>query len=443
MSNAQLPRAMTCDASPRPLRIALVYSRIPFPMMRGDQMTVAHLISFLAARRHHVDLYTLAVDGDLSAEQDAWLKQSCRKIKIYAQPRLSKVAGLVLGGMSLTPFQVSMFRNSALNRDLEQAVSSGEYDIIYCYYPRTAAAVPAYVKDDPNTASFLALQLSQTLNTKRMARYEPGRLKRVVYRIETLLMGRFESKVWRDFNKVVLIGPADVEAVKHQCRIRNRPEIDNWVYGAHGTDTDKYVPADPDEIVPGRVIFSGSMLYPPNIQAVLWFVEYVWPVVRTQVPDATFVVQGRDPAPKILDLDGKNGIWVTGTVPDVGVLIRSAQVCVNPMLAAGGMQNKLIEYMACNKAVVASAVANEGIRAPKDALVIAHNPDSFAAEVIQLLRNPLAAERLGTSARHYVLANWTWEKHFMDLEGAFHSALEQKADGAAKTTAEKKHLPIS
>ncbi|MBX9918732.1 MAG: hypothetical protein K2Y33_02695, partial [Mycolicibacterium frederiksbergense] len=80
MSKAQLPRAMTCDASPRPLRIALVYSRIPFPMMRGDQMTVAHLISFLAARGHDIDLYTLAVDGDLSAEQDAWLKQSCKKV---------------------------------------------------------------------------------------------------------------------------------------------------------------------------------------------------------------------------------------------------------------------------------------------------------------------------------------------------------------------------
>lgn len=442
MSNAQLPRAMTCDASPHPLRIALVYSRIPFPMMRGDQMTVAHLISFLAARGHDVDLYTLAVDGDLSAEQDAWLKQSCKKVKIYAQPRLSKIAGLTLGALSLSPFQVSIFRNNALKRDLEKAISSAEYDIIYCYYPRTSAAVPAYVKDDPNTASFLALQLSQTLNTKRMARYEPGRLKRMVYRVETLLMGRFESKVWRAFDKVVLIGPADVEAVKHQCRIRNRPEIDNWVYGAHGTDTDKYVPAEPNEIVPGRVIFSGSMLYPPNIQAVLWFVEYVWPAVREQIPDATFVVQGRDPAQKIVDLDGKNGIWVTGTVPDVGVLIRSAQVCVNPMLAAGGMQNKLIEYMACNKAVVASPVANEGIRAPEDALVIAHTPDSFAAEVIHLLKDPAAAERLGTAARSYVLANWTWEKHFTDLEDAFHSALDSKADDADLLAAQRAHSQI-
>jgi glycosyltransferase involved in cell wall biosynthesis len=258
-----------------------------------------------------------------------------------------------------------------------------------------------------------------------MARNERGWFKRLVYRVEAVLMGRYEAKVWQDFNKVVLIGPADVAAVKEQCRAHGQPEIDNWIYGAHGTDTDKYVPANPSEIVPGRVIFSGSMLYPPNIQAVLWFVDHVWPIVRAQMPDATLVIQGRDPSSKILELDGRDGIWVTGTVPDVGVLIRSAQVCVNPMLAAGGMQNKLIEYMACNKAVVGSSVANEGIMAPNEALIIADTPDAFADAVIRLLREPEAAARLGAAARQYVLSNWTWEKHFLDLEDAFYSALDE------------------
>lgn len=424
MVNKQLPRRMTCSStSQRPLRIAFVYSRIPFPMMRGDQMTVAHLISFLAARGHAVDLYTLAVDGEMSSEQSEWLEQACRNVRIYPQSRRSKLVGLALGTLSLMPFQVSIFRNPALKRDLARTIDADGYDIVYCYYPRTSGAIPRAVKDMKATASFLALQLSQTLNTQRMARNETKPLKRLLYRAETVLMSRFESRIWRDFNKVVLIGPADVEAVKQQCRIHHQPEIDNWIYGAHGTDTDKYIPAVPSEIVSGRVIFSGSMLYPPNIQAVLWFAKNVWPQVRAEVPDATLVVQGRDPVADILDLDGRDGIWVTGTVPDVGVLIRSAQVCVNPMLAAGGMQNKLIEYMACNKAVVASAVANEGIRAPGEALVIADTPEAFAAEVIRLLKDPAAAEQLGASARSYVLSNWTWEKHFLDLEGAFYDSI--------------------
>jgi glycosyltransferase involved in cell wall biosynthesis len=258
-------------------------------------------------------------------------------------------------------------------------------------------------------------------------------LKRLVYRVEAVLMGRFEAMIWQNFDKVVLIGPADVAAVKEQCRTHRQPEIDNWIYGAHGTDTDKYVPANSSEIVPGRVIFSGSMSYPPNIQAVLWFADSVWPLVRAEVPDATLVIQGRDPSAKVLELDGRDGMWVTGTVPDVGVLIRSAQVCVNPMLAAGGMQNKLIEYMACNKAVVASSVANEGIQAPSDVLIVADTANAFSDAVIQLLRDPAAAERLGAAARRYVLANWTWEKHFLDLEDGFYTELDRRSQdvGAA------------
>ena len=402
-------------------------------MMRGDQMTVAHLISFLAARGHWVDFYTLAVDGVLRAEQAQWLQQACRAVRIYPQPWHAKLAGFALGWLSLLPLQVSIFRNPALKRDLARAIYSDEYDVVYCYYPRTAPAVASSVRAESATASFLALQLSQTLNTKRMARYERSWFKRQIYRIETVLMSRFEARVWQDFDKVVLIGPADVAAVKEQCRAHGQPEIDNWIYGAHGTDTDKYVPANPSEIVPGRVIFSGSMLYPPNIQAVLWFVEHVWPAVRAQIPDATFVIQGRDPSAKILELDGQDGIWVTGTVPDVGVLIRSAQVCVNPMLAAGGMQNKLIEYMACGKAVVASSVANEGIRAPADVLIVADAAGAFADAVIRLLKDPDAAAQLSAAARRYVLSQWTWEKHFLELEQAFYGALDEPPWGISET----------
>jgi glycosyltransferase involved in cell wall biosynthesis len=426
-----LPRKMSCPVSQRqPLRIAIVYSRLPFPMMRGDQMTVAHLISYLASRGHSIDLYTLALDGRLNPDQETWLHDACNRVNIYPQSLRGKLVGLTLGLLSLKPLQVSIFRNSALKRDLAEAIQSERYEIVYCYYPRTAPAVPASIKLMGRTASFLALQLSQTLNTQRMAENDRSLAKRMIYRFEKLLMGRYEARVWQHFDRVVLIGPADVAAVKDQCRIHHQREIDNWIYGAHGTDTDKYTPADPDEIVPNRVIFSGSMLYPPNIQAVLWFVHNIWPAIRESIPEATFIIQGRDPSARIRELDGTNGVWVTGTVPDVGVLIRSAQVCINPMLAAGGMQNKLIEYMACGKAVVATSVANEGIMAPGDALITADTPADFAQAVISLLKDPTSAVELGASARRYVTSEWTWEKHFMDLEDAFYLALGGKNGSA-------------
>lgn len=430
----ELPKTMKCDPAPRSLRIAVVYSRLPFPMMRGDQMTVAHLLSFLGSRQHSVDFYTLALDGEMSAAQDEWLRQTCAETHIFRQSLVGKIRGLALGLLKLLPLQVGMFANPKLAALLKSAVASGKYDIVYCYYPRSAPDVPNLVADaNVRTRTFLALQLSQWLNTQRMAKAEHNWRKRLIYRLETALMARFEARIWRRFDRVLLIGSADVRAIQELCDRQGLPRMDNWLYSAHGTDTDRFLPAKPGDVHHHRVVFSGSMLYPPNVQAALWFVKEAWPQVLAAVPDATLVIQGRDPVAAIRNLDGHNAIWVTGTVRDVGELIRSASVCINPMLAAGGMQNKLIEYMASAKAVVATSVANEGILAPPDCIRIADDARAFASEVVRLLTAPDEAAALGLRAREFVLSKWTWEHHFLDLETAFLDAVnDQPSDPVAE-----------
>jgi glycosyltransferase involved in cell wall biosynthesis len=167
------------------------------------------------------------------------------------------------------------------------------------------------------------------------------------------------------------------------------------------------------------------MRYMPNVQAILWFVENCWDAVRARVPAAELVIQGRDPLPSVKRLHGSKNIVVTGTVPDVGAMIRSAAVCVNPILAAGGMQNKLIEYFASAKAVVATSIANEGIGAlPGKHFLEANNPEEFVSSILHLLEDPRLSEHLGKNARNYVLQQWTWEAHFMKLEECLMTALD-------------------
>lgn len=421
---------MDCPLSERRLRIAFVYSRLPFPMMRGDQLTVAHLIAFLTARGHTVDLYTLDMQGKLTAAQRHWLARTCRKLHVYRQGPVRILRGLATGLCRGEPAQVAMFRNGALQHDLSAAIDAGEYDLVYSYYIRSAHAVPERLSRrrdqarDGDPVSFLAMQLSQSLNSRRIFENERTPLRRLFYRLETALCERYEARVWQRFTRSVLIGPADVAKVRAVCIAQGQPEIDNWVYGAHGTDLSRYQPARPEDVVAGRVVFSGSMLYQPNVQAALWFAEQCWPQIRAAMPDAELVIQGRDPVNEIRELDGRNGICVTGTVEDVGVHIRSASVCINPMLAAGGMQNKLIEYMACGKAIVATSVANEGIMAPTNTLCLADNPQDFAASVIALLSNAGLRNALGHAARRYVEENWTWESHFLKLEKAFFESID-------------------
>lgn len=426
-----LPKTMEVGRAAQKLRIAVVYSRVPFPMMRGDQLTVAHLLSFLGARGHDVDFFTLDAGGKASAEQTAWLEQVCRNARIYPHGILSQLGGVLGGLLRGLPMQVGLFNNASLKHDLSKGIAQGKYDIVYVYYLRSAEMAPhkaelARLSDPP--ATILAMQLSQTLNTRRIfenLRWSP---KKLAYLVELNLLRRYETCIWREFTSTVLIGPKDVEAIRNECRRQQVPAIDNWFYGAHGTDVSKFQPARPEEIVSGRVVFSGSMLYAPNVQAVLWFVKNCWPAILARVPTAEFVIQGRDPVPEILRLNGKDSVSVTGTVPDVSAMIRSASVCVNPMLAAGGMQNKLIEYFASAKRVVATSVANEGIGAtPGEHFVEANTPEQFSQAVIDLLEDKSGQNELGERSSAFVRQSWTWEAHFLDLEQQFHAATNAAA----------------
>lgn len=426
-----LPKEMEVEPAPQKLRIAVVYSRLPFPMMRGDQLTVAHLLNFLAARGHTIDFFTLGSGGTLSDVQTAWLHRICRTVRIYPHGLLPKAFGAIRGLFRKLPLQVGIFYHAGQCCDIRHGIERGEYDIVYIYYLRSAEVIPggpflhkAIAQPRHPTATFLAMQLSQTLNTRRIVENQKGLLRKTLYRIELHLLCEYEAHIWSRFTRTVLIGPRDVEAVRETCRSHDAPEIDNWTYGAHGTDVNRYRPADASEIVSERVVFSGSMSYQPNVQAALWFVGNCWPTVRTQFPDAELVLQGRDPLPRIKMLNGKNGIVVTGTVPDVGAMIRSASVCINPVLAAGGMQNKLLEYLACGKAVVATSIANEGIRAtPDQHLLIADQPEGFSEAVVALLRDEVMRTKLGQAGRRFVENHWTWEAHFLKLEANFYEAV--------------------
>lgn len=431
-----LPKKMAVGPAAKPLKIAVVYTRIPFPMVRGDQLTVAHVVEFLSRRGHAVDFYTLDSDGELSEDQKAFLQGACRKLRIYPQGTLAKLRGLVLGFLRLRPAQVGLFDNPALAAEVRAGIEAGDYDIVYVYYIRSAPVLTggfgpriATVKGGRRVAAFLALQLSQILNSKRIYLAEKKNLlRKFIYFVEWQLLRRYETTIWRRYTHALLIGPQDVAALKSACAEVGRAPIDNWLYGAHGTDVEKFQPAKPEEIVANRVIFSGNMQYQPNVQAVLWFVAECWPQIRTARPDAEFFIQGRDPIAAIRALESVPGVKVVGTVPDVGPLIRSSAVCVNPMLAAGGMQNKLIEYLACGKAVVASTVANEGIGAkPGVHLMIADDAEAMAKAVVDLLDDSERRSALGAAGRAFVMENWTWEHHFLKLEENFYRALEVPA----------------
>lgn len=421
---------MRVEPAPRRLAIAVVYSRLPLPMTRADQMTVAHLISFLSARGHAVDLYALDNGEPISAEHRAWLIETCRSVQIFPHGTARRLIGVATGLLRGWPLQIGWFSNPAQTR----AVRAGlrDVDVGYSYYIRSAETMRGLGRsrnrpDGPVT--FLAMQLSQALNTRRMAQHYRNLKEKLLYAVETRLVRNYEPRVWSDFTRTVLIGQQDVDEIAAACRERGLPEIDNVVFGPHGVDVDRFAPKSGIAEEPFTLVFNGVLRTYTNVHAITWFAENVWPLVRAGEARAQLLIVGRDPRPKVQALAALDGVTVTGEVPDPADYIARAAVCINPVQVGAGMQNKLIEFMAMQKAVVATSVANEGIRAtPDDHLVIADDARSFADAVLALLADPLRRAALAAAARAYILEHWTWEAHFLTLEAAMVDALEDSAN---------------
>lgn len=426
------PETMSVEKTSTPLDIAIVYSRLPFPMMRGDQLTIAHLIEFLSCRGHNVYLYTSIIDGVIDEEKLAWLSKRCKSVHLLENPKWKRILNTILNLFQVRPMQVGMFENNKLNKLVRADFKAGKFDVVYNYYLRSASSLgnsftPNHCSEfsSRKTIGVLALQLSQYLNTVRIAKNETNIIKKVAYSLESKLIRKFEANSWKKATKVALIGPKDVEAVNMACDEEHVKRPNNVIYAAHGTNINKFKRATAEEIIKGRIVFSGSMLYQPNIQAVLWFYDNCWKAIKEKVPTASFYIVGRDPAREILALHNGIDIFVTGTVDDVSSYIRSAEVCINPVFSAGGMQNKLIEYFASSKAVVATSIANEGIRAAADSMFLeANDNQTFVKQVIILLEGEVSAIEMGRSAREFVKQHWTWESHFLKLEEDFRNALD-------------------
>jgi glycosyltransferase involved in cell wall biosynthesis len=185
-----------------------------------------------------------------------------------------------------------------------------------------------------------------------------------------------------------------------------------------GVDTAYFAPDGMHE-TPNEIVFTGSMDWYPNEDAVLHFADAILPRIRREVPDASFTVVGRNPTRRLqATLVGKN-VRVTGTVDDVRPYIAGAAVFAVPLRIGGGTRLKIFEALAMGKAVLSSTIGAEGLPlVPGEHFVRADEPEEFAGAVVSLLRDSDRRRRLGAAGRQLVEERYSWQevaRRFADL----------------------------
>jgi len=172
---------------------------------------------------------------------------------------------------------------------------------------------------------------------------------------------------------------------------------------------------------PPHILHIGTMYWPPNIDAVNWFVHEVCPLIRQQRPDVQFDVVGARPPAELLVLnDASLGINVTGYVEDPIPYQQRAALMVVPLLAGGGMRVKILNALAEGIPIVSTTLGYEGIEViPSRDILVGDTPETFAAQVLRVLNDPDLGRQLAASGRHLVEEKYDYRNACRPLDDVY------------------------
>lgn len=392
------------------MKVLFLAPRFPYPPLKGDQVRSWNQLRILA-ERHDITFACFAEETVSQSDRQA-VEAICRKIVDIPLPRAQKILNLARGIWDRRPFQSLLYASARMRRMVEEHRKQGDFDLVHVQLARMAPYVER-MHGLPRVIDFID---SLSLNMRRRESTENS-LVRTLVGIERRRLERFESAIAATFERGAIVSEVDWAELGSPGNVEIVP---------NGVDLS---PAPYSGRKPGKVVFSGNMAYDPNVRAAIWFSHEVWPLIKRRVPWAQFVIAGTNPPPRVVALNEKDPtIRVTGFVPDLRQWMQRASVAVAPMRSGSGIQNKVVEAMACGTPVVATPFALGGLRARTGRdLIVEEDATSFADAVCRLLENGENAAEMGARGLEMVRDHHSWERSATAIEELWHRALADRA----------------
>ena len=393
--------------------------RIPYPPNKGDKIRSWHTLNHLLENHTvHVGFF---VDDVEDMKHVSFLEEQCASVTWkYCSPKAQKLAALrgLLNGTSLTE---NAYPSNRLRKEVVAIIEQQEIDLVYLYsaaswtFLSRVNSFPAIVTDmvDVDSAKWQAYAK------------EGGFPRSFIYAREGRKLQRFESLVAHGSCATLLASEDEAAFFRSRVDVEDAKSVAGV---ANGVDVSAFLPDNyPKNIeIADRIIFTGAMDYAPNVQAVTWFADRVFPILKKKKPTMEFVIAGRPVATAVQKLDERTGISVLGAVDDMAQEIAKSAIVVAPLQTARGIQNKVLEGMAMAKPVVCTSLANEGINARNGTeTVVADTAEATIEAIIDLLESSEKRTRLGSAARAFVSESFGWEAAQNKIDKIIAGCLEQ------------------
>ncbi len=406
----------------RPSLLMLV-QRLPYPPNKGEKIRHFNILKHLA-ESYDIYLGTL-IDDSLDWANIDGLRPLVKEIKIVGIHKPTAYIGMGLRWLGGMPLSFGFFQNAALQNWVDDVVKRVKPEVAILCSSNTA---PYLMRTGYRPICIIADFTD--VDSQKWEDYVPTKTgpMRWVYAEEAKRVRGEEIRIAEASDAVTFVSAEETALFKTVC-----PTVADKAHAvSNGVDIEYFNPTfEAESPLPNgpNFVFTGTMDYWPNVNAVVWFAEHVWPGVRAALPNAHFIIVGSKPNAEVQKLSAIAGIIVTGRIPDVRPYMAAATAIVAPLQIARGIQNKVLEGMAMGKPVICSVGALTGIAAvPGTHIWQADSPAVWQDACTALAADERAAAALGMAARQFVVDHFSWPSTLKRLDDLIKPLLLQRTN---------------
>jgi glycosyltransferase involved in cell wall biosynthesis len=403
------------------VKILWLKTELLHPIDKGGKIRTYQMLKEL--KKNHYITYLTLDDG--SAEINALEKSSEYAHETVTIPHRTTAKfsakfyyELANNLASRLPYFMQKYVSKAMLKEVKKLAKRESFDVVVCDFLMPAVNMPEKLE----IPTILFQHNVEAMIWRRHYEVQTNRLKKTYLKDQWRKSFEYERAVCRNFDFVVAVSKEDADTMHEEYGIENVAHVPT------GVDTQYFQPNSEAEKDEYNLIFTGSMDWLPNEDAIRWFTEEVLPIIKEKIPQITLTVVGRNPFPGLVELSKKDSsIVITGRVPDVRPFMEKASAYVVPIRIGGGTRLKIYEAMAMELPMVSTKIGAEGLPVRDgEEILLRDTPGEFAEAVVRLLTDKEAAKRIGGQAAQTVRENFGWQKVSDDFAILCQHAIERR-----------------
>ena len=383
------------------MRILWLSPISPFPPTDGNRMRNFYLIKNLSVKHEIVLIHFYTVDDVLEA--DSPVTKCCKLVEgVEIDPKSEKSVFRLVDKIWNRLLGKVTFCGYGYRKEMKKKVSSfcaiNKIDVIVAASPWMGE----FATGIKNVPMILDNQNVETFLLKGIFKAEKKIKIKIAKYLDYLAMSRYEPRIIKYFDAMTVVSKED------KAVFLNSGFNDSFIKiipnGVQLSDKNSGYPGNG---LPG-FIFCGGMSYPPNVEGVNYFMDEIYPKIKTRLPNFKVYFVGKHPHPDIMRWQSEN-VEVTGYVADVLPYYRKSAVSIVPLKTGSGTRLKILESMALGVPVVSTSIGAAGLSVTNNEnIILKDDPDAFASSVVSLVKNKSLSSVISCNARKLVAENYDW-----------------------------------